>query len=71
MLNKIRSKLILNIIFEKLKTRVKLKILKYNKQLLSRLNISQKDFEDFNILKEFNEKFKFNQRYGYSKIKFI
>ena len=59
MLDKIRSKFILNIIFEKLKTRVKLKILKYNKKLLSRLNISQIDFEDFKLLKEFSEKFKF------------
>ena len=59
MLDKIRSKFILNNIFEKLKTRVKLKILKYYKKLLSRFNISQKDFEDFKLLKEFSEKFKF------------
>ena len=59
MLNKIRSKFILNIILENLKTRVKLKILKYNKNLLPRINISQMDFEDFKILKEFNEKFNF------------
>ena len=62
MLDKIRSKFILNIIFEKLKTRVKLKILKYSKNLMSRFNISELDFEEFKILKEFNKKFDFKIR---------
>ena len=58
MLNKIRSNMILYKVFGILKKRIKLKIIKYNKSLLDKLNISNQDFEDFKILKEFNQKFK-------------
>ena len=60
MLRKIRSKKILGIIFENLKKRVELKILKYNKKLLYKLNLSNKDFENFIYLKEFNNKYDLN-----------
>ena len=57
MLNKIRSKKIMKIIFGNLKIRTKLNIIKYNKQIMNKLDISKIDFMDFNILKEFNQKF--------------
>ena len=60
MLEKIKSKKIFNIIFEKLKMRKKAKIIKYNKQLLNRLNITKKFFQDYQILKQMNERFNLN-----------
>ena len=53
MLTKINSKYILNIVFDNLK--MKLKILKYNKNMLKLMNLGKKDFNDFLILKEINE----------------
>ena len=50
----------MKIIFENLKIKTKLNIIKYNKQILNKLDISKIDFNDFNILKEFNQKFNFN-----------
>ena len=38
----------------------KLNILKYNKEIMNRLNIQKNDFEDFILLKEFNEKYNLN-----------
>jgi len=51
MLNNIRSKKIMKIIFGNLKIRKKLYVIKYNKELLNKLDISKDDFLDFNILK--------------------
>ena len=62
MLNTIRSKIIINLIFSNLKKRIKLKILKYNRNILYKSNSSKKDFEDFIILKDFNQKFNLNIR---------
>ena len=55
MLTKINSEYILNIIFDDLKKKMKLKILKYNKNMLKLMNLGKKDFNDFLILKEINE----------------
>ena len=57
MLEKIRSKFILKLIFGQLLKRIKLNILKYNKNLLSKLNLGKKDFEDFIYLKRIRKKF--------------
>ena len=60
MLRKIKSKKILKNIFKNLKNRIKLKILKYNKNLLFQLNIQKKDFENYLLLKEINPKYDLN-----------
>ena len=60
MLKKIRSKKIVNTIFEKLKKRKKLNLLRYNKNLLNKLNIKKKDYQDFLTLKELDQKFNLN-----------
>ena len=52
----------MRILFENLKIRIKLNIIKYNKQILNKLNLSKIDFEDFNILKDFNHKFNLDIR---------
>ena len=57
MLDKIRSLRILNIIFRNIRKGSKLKILKYNKKIQNKLNIDKKDFKDFKLLKELNQKF--------------
>ena len=57
MLNNIKSKYILNIILENLKKRIELKLVKYNKILINKLNIKKEDFENFKFLKEMNQKF--------------
>ena len=60
MLKEIKSKYILKSIFSYLKSRFKLKIIKHNKKLLNKLNISKKTFEKYILLKELNEKYKVN-----------
>ena len=57
MLNKVRSIKILNIILVTLKKRIELKLLKYNKKIMNKLNINKEDFEQFILLKEMNLKF--------------
>ena len=57
MLNNIKSKYILNLIIKKLKKRIELKLIKYNKILINKLNITKEDFEQFKLLKEMNKKF--------------
>jgi len=57
MLNNVKSKKILSLILEPLKKRKKLNLLKYNKLLLKRLNITHKDFEGLQLLKKWNKKF--------------
>ena len=57
MLKKIRSKLILRIVFQNLKKRRKMNLIKYNKNYLSLLNITLKDFQDLILLKELKQKY--------------
>ena len=57
MLNKVKSIKVLNIIFGVLKKRIELKLLKYNKKIMYKLNIKKEDFEQFISLKEMNLKF--------------
>ena len=57
MLNKIRSVKVLNIIVGTLKKRIGLKLFKYNKKMMNKLNIEKEDFEHFTLLKEMNLKF--------------
>ena len=48
MLNKIKSKYILNLVVGKLKKRIELKLVKYNKILINKLNIKKEDLENLN-----------------------
>ena len=57
MLENIRSKYILKKIFDYMKNKRKLKIIKYNKKILDDLNISKEDFHIYNIIKNFNKKY--------------
>ena len=57
MLNKIKSRFIIKRVFENVRHKMKLKILKYNKKLLNALNIKSEDFDIYNILKNFNNKY--------------
>ena len=57
MLDNIKSKLIMSKIFSYLKNKRKLIISKINKSLLNRLNISKKDFQIYQELKDFNSKY--------------
>ena len=57
MLLKIRCKYLIEIIFNHLKNKKKLNILKYNKTFLSKINITKEDFKVYDSLKEFNHRF--------------
>ena len=60
MLGNIKSSFIIKKIFINIDEGIKLKIIKYNKRILERLNISKEDYEVYKSLKEFNEKYKTN-----------
>ena len=49
MLKKVKSKYILKEIFEKIKNKRKLNIIKYNKSIIHKLNIYKKDFKIYII----------------------
>ena len=57
MLDNVKSKYIIEEIFEKIKNKRKLNIIKYNKRTLSRLNINIENFEIYEKLKEFYDKY--------------
>ena len=54
MLDNIKSKLLLKIIFVNIRKKKMLKLLKLNKSLLSKLNITIKDFQEYKQLNELN-----------------
>ena len=60
MLKEIKSRLILKHIFGNIKKKLKLKIIKLNKNLMDKLNIGIKDFKIYQLLKEFNKAFNQN-----------
>ena len=60
MLDYVKSKYILKEIFEKIKNKRKLNIIKYNKRIKLKLNINKEDFEIYITLKEFNNKYNTN-----------
>ena len=60
MIERIRSIMILKKIFENIKGKQKLKILKYNKKMKLKLNIKLKDYSDYLLLKELNQKYNLN-----------
>ena len=60
MLNNIKSRYILEMIFQILKHKRKLKIIKTNKKMLEKLQITIKDFQVYETLKKFNEKYSTN-----------
>ena len=73
MLNNIKSSYILKLIFQKVANKKKLKLVKYNKILLRKLEITIEDYKSYKNLREFNNfchyyfgkfsEFKDNQRY--------
>ena len=60
MLDNLKSKYILQEIFEKIKNKRKLNIIKYNKRVMIKLDINKEDFEIYIALKEFNFKYNTN-----------
>ena len=60
MLDNLKSKYILQEIFEKIKNKRKLNIIKYNKRVMIKLDINKEDFETYITLKEFNVKYNTN-----------
>ena len=60
MLDNMNSKNILKKIFEKIKNKRKINIIKYNKKIKAKLNINETDFEIYITLKEFNNKYNTN-----------
>ena len=60
MLKTIKSNLIMKAIFKNIHNKIKLKIIKYNKYMIQRLDIKKEDFKMYELLKEFNEKLKLN-----------
>ena len=60
MLDNVKSKYVLKKIFEKIKNKIKLNIIKYNKRIKAKLNINKQDFEIYINLKDFNKKYSIN-----------
>ena len=60
MLANIKCKYLLEIIFNNLRKRLKLKIVKYNKRFLEKLDLDIKEFQKYKLLKEINEKLNLN-----------
>ena len=60
MLDNVNSQYIIQEIFEKIKNKRKLKIIKHDKRLMSKLNINKEDFEIYITLRVFNNKYKTN-----------
>ena len=57
MLENVKSLYISEMLFQYLKNKRKLKIIKYNKKMQNKLKITKKDFQAYKSLKEFNEQF--------------
>ena len=57
MLKEIKSTFILKHIFNNIKNKKKLKIIKYNKKILKRLDITIENYESYCLIKKFNSKF--------------
>ena len=60
MLNNIKSKIVFGKIFNHLKMKIRMKIVKYNKNLLNKLDISIKNFQELGPFKEFKKIFNLN-----------
>ena len=60
MLDNVKSKYIVKEIFENIKNKRKLNIIKYNKRIKIKLDINKEDFETYITLKEFNVKYNTN-----------
>ena len=60
MLKTIKSNFIIKTIFKNIHNKIKLKIIKYNKYMIRRLDIKTEDFKIYETLKKFNKKLKLN-----------
>ena len=60
MLTEIKSKYLLQGIFDYMKDKRKLKLIKYNKLFQNKLNINKEDYESYISLREFNIKYNLN-----------
>ena len=58
MLEDIKSNQILDTIFQKMKNKRKLKIIKCSKKIINRLNITKDDFKAYETLKQLTKKLK-------------
>ena len=70
MLDNVKSKYIIKEIFEKIKNKRKLNIIKYNKRIKNKLDITKENFKVYITLKEFNFKYAINIKDRYKRIKF-
>ena len=57
MLDNIKSRYIIKVIFANIRNKIKLNIIKFNKKLQARLNVTKEDLEIYIILKDFNNKY--------------
>ena len=57
MLDNIKSKIILKIVMEHLRQKLKLKIVKNNKKLINKLNLTIKDFQRFEKIRKLSAKY--------------
>ena len=57
MLNDIKSNEILKLIFQKMKSKRKLKVIRRNKKIINRLNITKDDFKAYETLKQLTKQF--------------
>ena len=57
MLDNVKSKYIIKKIFDMLRNKRKLNIIKYNKGILGKLNINKEHFQKYIALKELNDKY--------------
>ena len=60
MLESVKSKKVFNIIFEKIKMKLKLKLFVHNKSMQKRFNITIKDYQNLKAIKKLNQTFKLN-----------
>ena len=60
MLKNIKSKYILENIFNHVNNKLKLKIIKYNKNISQKLNITIEEYKVYNTIKKLNENFELN-----------
>ena len=57
MLDNIKSRYIIKVIFANIRNKIKLNIIKFNKKLKARLNVTKEDLEIYIILKDFINKY--------------
>ena len=62
MLGGIKSPNVLKLVFDYIKNRTKLKIIKHNKIIQNKINITLEDFKVYKYLKEFKKKISYKNK---------